>query len=326
MGWLSDIGNAISNAAEAVGDAVTDVVDTVTDAVGGVVETVGNAVADGLDAAAGAVSGIPGVGGFLSGALGWASNVVSGATQFVATAIRAVGNIVANVAGGLIKVAGGVLGGVLSGDFGVAGEGLSDMGTAIFGGIVAILGTGVAFVQGVFFLQPGERPLTADELAILMRVYRGSVNFWNVRIIEGWAGLFSVNDRPFTLGNRMYMKDYDPAKDSDTLVHECGHVWQNQNEGTKYIGGALWAQWTLKDAYSWEDELAGGKTEWIDFNKEAQAAFIEDVYRSGVQVPPVGVLGEFYNDDPVGTNVSFKPGGTDLTEFARTSVAVMRAA
>ncbi len=48
MGWLSDIGNAVSSAVGAVGDAVEGVVDTVTDTVQDVVDTVTGGIRDGL--------------------------------------------------------------------------------------------------------------------------------------------------------------------------------------------------------------------------------------------------------------------------------------
>jgi hypothetical protein len=53
MGWLDDIGDAVSSAAGAVGDAVSGAVDGVTSAVGDTVDTVIDTAQDGLAAANG---------------------------------------------------------------------------------------------------------------------------------------------------------------------------------------------------------------------------------------------------------------------------------
>lgn len=160
---------------------------------------------------------------------------------------------------------------------------------------------------------------------MLRRIYRGSVALQLVRVVEGRAGLFSLNDQPFTLGNRIYTKDSD-LSDFSVMVHECAHVWQHQHEGTRYIGGALLAAWVLSyDAYEWEVELKKGRA-WRDFNKEAQAEFLEEVFEQGKGAAGIPGLGAFYEDDPIGPAVQFQSAGADITDFARASVADMRAA
>ncbi len=330
MGWLNDLGNGLSKAADDAAGALTDTLDSAAEAIGGTVEAAGNAVADGIDAVAKAAAGVPGIGRVLGAVLGVASRFVSGATQIAAAGARAAFNIVGNLVAGAIRIVGGGLGGLVSGNFEAAGRGIWGIGESILGGVVAILGTGVALVQGVLNLQPRERRLTEAEAALLERVYRRSVALGNVRVIEGQAGLFSPNGRPFTLGNHIYMKGFDlaTAPGLSVLVHECGHVWQHQHEGTRYIGGALLAQWTLgKKAYDWKAQIDAGTLLWRDFGKEAQAQFIQDVFDGGTGAPGTPGAGAFFEDDPLGPAARFEsPAGTDRTDFARASVAELRAA
>jgi hypothetical protein len=109
-------------------------------------------------------------------------------------------------------------------------------------------------------------------------VFRGSVALDRVRVVPGPAGLFDVNDRPFTLGNTIYLKGRTSPK---LLVHECVHVWQYQHRGPRYAYDALMAQRRLgQGAYDWRAELARGKA-WADFNAEAQAEYVADHWAEG---------------------------------------------
>ena len=92
---------------------------------------------------------------------------------------------------------------------------------------------------------------------MLRKVFYNSLALYNIRLIEGWSGAFGINDRAFTLANTIYMKRNDPAVRPDILVHECVHVWQYQNIGSRYTMDALGAQAIYGDAaYDWEAELA----------------------------------------------------------------------
>lgn len=326
MGWLKDLGNAISNAADSVADAVTDAVDAVADAVGGAIESAANSVADALHDVANAASNVPWIGPGLRGFFNLLCRFVSGAGQVVAMGVRAVANMSAHALAGVVRIVGGGVGGLLAWDGKIFVKGFRGIGASVVGGTVATIGPVIGMVQSTFFIQRRERPLTEPELTILWRVYRGSVAFGSIRIIEGTAGLFSLSSRPFTLGNRIYAKDTDLSTDLETLVHECAHVWQNQHEGTLYIGNAIFAQLSLGDnAYKWQNEHMAGKL-WQDFNKEAQAEFVDDVFQYGAGAATTG-LGAFYEDDPLGPAVHFQPSGSaDLTAFARASVTYMRAA
>jgi hypothetical protein len=104
-------------------------------------------------------------------------------------------------------------------------------------------------------------------------------------------------------------------------------VWQNQHLGTRYLADALWGQATLPgQGYSWRDELNRGHSRWQDFNREAAAAFLEDIFTLGKKVPTTHVAGEFYDDDPTGPDVKFMDGATDRTGLARDSVLYVRGA
>lgn len=327
MGFFDDIGNAISDAADAVADVVEDVVNAVEEVVTDVVETVGSGIEDGLSAVGDFLSGIPVVGGIVGGFFHWVGDFVSAAFDLVGAIVKGVLGIVGGVIAGVIRIVFGGIGGLLAWDATVFVKGWGDIFSSIAGGVVLILGKALSLIQAIFFLQWGERPLTKNERTILERVFRQSVALYNVRVIEGFAGLFSINSRPFTLGNTIYMKDTDPATNPAVLVHECTHAWQYQNLGARYTSDAIWAQWTADNAYDWEGEIGAGKTHWWDFNGEAQGAFMENLYLQGRVVGTTATgNGEFYNDDPVGSNVEFMIGRRDHTPLAVETVAHVRGA
>ena len=60
------------------------------------------------------------------------------------------------------------------------------------------------------------------------------------------------------------------------------------------------------------------------FNAEAQARFVDDVYNAGMRIPATNVKGEFFDDDPLGLNLSFFSTGQDFTALAQDSVTYIR--
>ena len=156
---------------------------------------------------------------------------------------------------------------------------------------------------------------------------------YNVRLIEGWSGIYGVNDRAFTLGNTIYLKNHNPSKEPDLPVHECLHVWQYQNTGAPYISEAIAAQWFVEDSYKWEKEIKRGKNQWVEFNKEAQAQFFQDIYTDGeldVAGDPPSHLernGVFYDADgntKIGTFRYPIKSGPNYTDRANKAVALVR--
>jgi hypothetical protein len=195
----------------------------------------------------------------------------------------------------------------------------------LVGAAVRAAAGAVGGIQGTLRLQPRPRGLTPAEAEALRRVYRGSLDLSRIRIVEGAAGLFSLSARPFALGDFLYMKKVDLTRRLDVLVHEACHAWQNQREGSRYIGGALIAQATKgRAAYDWRLERRAGKA-WVDFNREAQAQLIQDVFRWGGRGGSFGD-GTFFEDEPLAADVFFHFDGEDMTQFARDSVEALRSA
>jgi hypothetical protein len=159
----------------------------------------------------------------------------------------------------------------------VAGLATRNVAAGLAGAVILVLGKVIAFGQTLAGLERS-RALTEDEAALLTEVYGDSVDLAAVRLVPGRAGVFSTNPRPFTLGSTIYLKkDTLPAH---VLVHECAHVWQYQHMGPRYAFDAVWAQWRVKpDAYAWADELGRGRRHWHEFNREAQAEFLQDIAR-----------------------------------------------
>lgn len=241
----------------------------------------------------------------------------------VSMSLRALLAILAGTLVGPLRM----LGGLVRMDGGLAKRGFRDLATGWAGGLTGVAGSLLGFVQTLLFLQPLDRPLDAREREVLRRVYGGSVALDNVRIIAGKAGLFSVTTRPFTLGNRLLMQAVDTAAEVEVLVHECGHIWQHQHLGPRYIADALWAQWSYRwrggDAYDWRQE-SRAKARWQDFNFEAQAEFLSAVFRGGRLAGRQGD-GVFF-EDPGAAEASFRLQGPDedLTHLARETVEHVR--
>jgi hypothetical protein len=323
----SSVGSAIKDGAEAVAGAVGDAVNAVGEAVSDAVETVGHGASKVIKRLGRAARKIPVIGPALERAVNWVGDVVSSVTHFAATVIKGAFGAVAGVVSGIIRVVGGGIGGALAGDGKVFVKGLGNIGAGIGGAVLIIGGGALGLVQTIILLQGERVPLTREEHELLWRVFRRSVAFENVRVVRGWAGLLSLSSKPVTIGNTIYLKTLPANENFKHLVHECGHVWQYQNLGAGYTAEALGAKWTLDNAYDWTAELARGKHHWRDFNTEAQAELLEDVYLDGrrTDVNPSGP-GDFYDDDPIGVHVKFAAGETDFTNLARESIAYVRSA
>lgn len=208
--------------------------------------------------------------------------------------------------GGVVIALVGVVAAVVAS---VAGLVTRNVAAGLGGAVILVLGKVIAFGQALAGLERG-RALTAEEAASLTEVYRDSVDLSAVRLVPGRAGVFSTNRRPFTLGSTIYLKeDTQPAH---VLVHECAHVWQYQHLGPRYAFDAVWAQWRVKpDAYAWTDELGRGRRHWHEFNREAQAEFLQDIAR---------------HDQAFFTGGErFVLAGTDHTELARETLEQIRA-
>jgi hypothetical protein len=323
MSRWDELGEAARDFVGAAARAVEAAVQGAGDAVADCMETAGNAVQDGANAAGEGAGRIPAIGGLLRAAAMWSGDVVAGLAGLAGAVLKGGFGLAAGAVGGALQVGCGGL--LLS--RGLVVGGLLDLGASLAGQVLLVLGTFVALVQKVLFLQHRARALTGAEREMLRRVFRRSVSLYNVRLVEGRAGVFELNGRPFTLGNTIYLKHYLSSVPG-LLVHECVHVWQYQNVGPRYVVEALGAQVLLPDAYDWAAEIDGGKPGWPGFNKEAQAQLIEDTWLRGsltVEGHTTTGGGAFFDlrDGATGT-VKLDVKGTDRTALAVAAAASLR--
>jgi uncharacterized membrane protein YeaQ/YmgE (transglycosylase-associated protein family) len=309
MSWFSD---AVNTVADAVSDAANAVGEIVSDAV----ETVGNAVEDALDWVG---ADVPGWSHFT----GWIGSIVSGITDLIGAVVKAITGIIGGVIGGVIRI----VGGIVSGNGGLIKQGFGDIISSIVGAVIVVVLRAIALVQQIIPFQARERRMTKDEITDMKRVFGESLAYYNIRIVEGRAGIF-LGPRELVVGNTIYMKDHDPDTERERLAHECVHVWQYQNRGSRYASDALYAQLFVDDQYSWEKELDRGKEEWVEFNIEAQGKFIQNVYFEGELIVP-GVNpnargnGVFFDANEKTVNL-FEFGGSDHTDLANEAWSVLK--
>ncbi len=222
------------------------------------------------------------------------------------------------------------LGGILSLNPALIKEGADDIVSTVLGTAVVIIGTIVGWAQITLGVQKVGRKLTITETEKLKRVFRESIRYADILLIEGNAGVFSLNNRAFTLGNTIYLKGVNVTTSFDILVHECTHVWQYQNLGARYSTDAIAAQWFLpRQGYPWEEEIARGNSDWVHFNMEAQAAFIQDIFRTGQLVlrgggPNLSGNGVFYDADGDRGIGLFVYNHIDHTNRANIAVVIVR--
>jgi len=275
-----------ANAAKKVAQAAATVVNTVTQAAADVVETAGNAIESGLNALADAAEKIPGVGKGIAAVARYVGKTVAAASDLAASAIQASGNVLGATVSGAILIAAGIA----TFDGSLIGQGFVGITAALAGGVILVTGKALAGVSALFPNVDQREELTAEQKKLLRRVFRDSLALHNIRLMKSkyGAGMLSPGDRPFTLGNVIYLKGRSVDKEPDLLVHEATHVWQYQNLGGQYTAEALHAQKFVPDAYNWERELTRGHDTWAQLNREAQASLLEDIYTHGelLTIPP----------------------------------------
>lgn len=184
----------------------------------------------------------------------------------------------------------------------------------------------VAVIQTVIPLEGRKRRLNDKEKQLLERVFHHSLYLPNIRIDEGFAGMYSLNNLPFTVGNVIYLKN---RAEPELLLHECIHVWQYQHKGSRYITDALYAQWRNEDntEYKWEQQISPTcDKQWVGFNVEAQGRFFEDIYTHGElltgQTPTPRGNGVFFEAN--GHKGRFLFHGKDHTLRANAAVSAVR--
>jgi hypothetical protein len=138
------------------------------------------------------------------------------------------------------------------------------------------LGSAASAIQTLVGLEQPGKKLTSAQIAMLREIYGDSIDYDSIRIKEGSAGLFSINNSAFTMGNTIYMKDN--VVSDDLLAHEVFHVWQHQNGGTDYMSEALYSQRAGK-GYDWEQSVP--QTPFEQLEPEQQAELIQDIVLDG---------------------------------------------
>lgn len=296
MSWREDTGATLGGAAERVRSIVNDVAQMLADGL----ETGGNLAHDALHRLSNVLGQVP-LGSVLGSVLGWLGGVASGVGDLAGALLVGLGAAVAGVVGGTLRM----IGGAVCGQRRLVRDGLVDLGSGTLGAMLVFLGKLVSLLQSILGIEARKRRLSTDEAALLSRVFRESLAIYNIRLIAGRSGVYRVTDRPFTLGNTIYMKDTGAGDWNHSLVHESTHVWQYQHIGSRYTTDALGAQLVLGGnvAYDWQKALPG---RWNEFNKEAQAQTVEDIYRFAglVGVNPSGA-GRFFEADGAGRTGTF---------------------
>lgn len=260
-------------------------------------------------------------------AIRWIGLVLSGVVRLAATVVKGLGSVLGGMGAGLVLI----LGGTVAGDFGLVRNGLFTASSGVGGALLVIAGKTAEIAQSVLGVQSEYRLLTADETKFLERVFWRSVPLEQIKVVEGRAGIFSMNHRAFALGNTIFLKN---RYSEGLLVHECTHVWQYQHFGPSYASDALAAQQFVESPYNWRLEVFDrSKDDWRDFNREAQAAFLEDIYNRGELsaaedgrggVSTTRGRGVFYDADGEGSSGHFD--SKHVTAIAHRAVALVRGA
>jgi hypothetical protein len=181
-----------------------------------------------------------------------------------------------------------------------------------------LVGKIVSAFQLLIGLETVGRNLTNDEIAILRKIFDGSLSYGKIRIKEDKLGFFRIMHAPFTHGNTIYIQPNWMSGEREKmqlLVHESVHIWQHQNRGTNYMSESIFAQtWgiiTTGDRGSGYDFIRGisqGKS-FEKLNPEQQASLIETAYCHG-----------FFENEAM----KFELNGNDYGDYIKDSIRIIR--
>ena len=209
----------------------------------------------------------------------WINGILLGSGTVISAIIKSIAGIIGSGVSSILFL----INTLISFSIEPALQGLTNLLITIAGGIISILSNLFILIARVVGLLSEGRQLSEDEKNILRVVFRTSLNPNKIRIayFPFWHKYF------FALHNTIYSPHKDQSIPPHLLVHESVHVWQYHHEGTKYLAEALLAQvqYGIKNipgnAYDWTAELSRGKTDWGNFNKEAAAQLIEEIWKEG---------------------------------------------
>ncbi len=209
----------------------------------------------------------------------WISGILLGIVTVISAIIKSIAGIIGSGVSSILFL----INTLISFSIEPALQGLTNLLITIAGGIISILSNLFILIARVVGLLSEGRPLSEHEKNILREVFRTSLNPNKIRIayFPFWHKYF------FALHNTIYSPHKDQSIPPHLLVHESVHIWQYHHEGVKYLAEALLAQiqYGIKNipgnAYDWTAELSRGKTDWGNFNKEAAAQLIEEIWKEG---------------------------------------------
>ena len=209
----------------------------------------------------------------------WINGILLGSGTVISAIIKSIAGIIGSGVSSILFL----INTLISFSIEPALQGLTNLLITIAGGIISILSNLFILIARVVGLLSEGRQLSEDEKNILRVVFRTSLNPNKIRIayFPFWHKYF------FALHNTIYSPHKDQSIPPHLLVHESVHVWQYHHEGTKYLAEALLAQvqYGIKNipgnAYDWTAEISRGKTDWGNFNKEAAAQLIEEIWKEG---------------------------------------------
>ncbi|MEU9662898.1 hypothetical protein [Streptomyces chartreusis] len=230
------------------------------------------------------------------------------------------------------------VGALLFGNSDILRQALKDLWELVKDGFYSAIGavifaalTIVDIVQTWLHIQPAKRPLTKRERELLRPIFRDSLVYDAIEIVDGRSGLLTLSGRALTMGFTIYLPTYSER----TLVHECVHTWQFQSGRFRYIGNSALNQLDSLvfsrgyQPYNWQPRMDAGESWFSLRSAEAQAQFIEDVYAGGsfdfddMETPDDTSPGAFFREDPSGSN-AFAVAGTAYTKQANDAWRILR--
>ena len=301
--------DSIRKGIRTVARAVSGIVNKIADGAADLVEALGHLIGDGLTWLGNKIR-------YVGVVFKWLGAVLTSMFDILAAIVKGAGAI----AGGLASAAIRIVGGIFTLDWrGILG-GLGDIAAGIVGAVIAVGGKALALIQVIITIG-WPRKLNQDEIDIIKRVFNGSIATYNVRAVDGFGGLFSINPRPFVLGNMIYLKAYTALAKPEYVAHECTHIWQNQHVGSCYTAEALASQfWGV--GYEWEKE-ADATPDWADFGREAQGQSVQYMYTNGGSVSGSTGSGAIFSEPDPALRV-FNYNGKDRVLMANDAISTIR--
>ena len=134
-------------------------------------------------------------------------------------------------------------------------------------------------IQLAAIVNPIGRAFNRAELDIIQDIYQGAVDPTRVRVVET-----RVLNAPTTLGNQIRVAPgWNFLDNKPVLVHEMGHIWQFQTQGTSYVTDSVFHNASGQIAtgdrnVAYMNYRLRPDSNISDFTAEEQATIIGDYY------------------------------------------------